>query len=154
MKGIYTIVMVLKRDVTLKVGKLGMLRFSRGVYAYSGSARGKGPTSIQGRMRRHMGRRHRKLWHIDYLLSADCCEIKAIIYSETMRDLECEANRRIRELACATFPVKGFGSSDCACISHLLYFPSHRTNQALAIVQNAHVKLHLRPRLCRPARSV
>jgi len=149
LKGIYTIAMRLKRDTRCKVGKLGSFRFAKGVYIYTGSARGKGSTSIQGRIKGHLGRRSRSFWHIDYLLNADGCDIQAIIYSETTRDLECEVNRLIQEMAYAAFPVRGFGSSDCGCLSHLLYLPGYQINQALTKAKNAYGGLRLRPRLCR-----
>jgi len=147
LKGIYTIVMRLKRDTRCKVGKLGSFRFAKGVYIYTGSARGKGSASIQGRMKRHLGRRSRSFWHIDYLLDASGCSIQAIIYSETAGDLECEVNRRIQEMTHATFPVRDFGSSDCACPGHLLYLPGYRTDRALTKAKNAYGALRLRPRL-------
>jgi len=147
LKGIYTIVLRLKRDNRCKVAKLGSFRFAKGVHIYTGSARGKDSTSIQGRIRRHLGRRSRSFWHIDYLLNANGCDIQAIIYSETMRDLECEVNRRIQETTHATLPVRGFGSSDCACPGHLLCLPGYRIDRALTKVTDAYDELRLRPRL-------
>ena len=149
LKGIYTIVMRLKRKVRCKVGSLGSVRFARGAYIYTGSARGKGSVSIHGRIERHLGRRSRSFWHIDYLLAANGCNIRAFIYSQTSRDLECEVNRRIQEMAHAAFPVQGFGSSDCACLSHLLYLPGYRIDQALTKAKNAYCSLRLKPRICR-----
>ena len=149
LKGIYTIVMRLKNNVKCKVGSLGSVRFAGGVYVYTGSARGKGSVSIRGRIERHLGRRSRSFWHIDYLLATNGCNIQAFIYSETTRDLECEVNRRIQEMTHAAFAVRGFGSSDCACLSHLLYLPGHRIDQALTKAKNAHGGLRLKPRICR-----
>jgi len=149
LKGIYTIVMRLKSNVRCKVGSLGSVRFARGVYVYTGSAQGKGSVSIQGRIERHLGKRRRSFWHIDYLLAANSCNIQAFVYSETRKDLECEVNRRIQEMTHAALPVRGFGSSDCACLSHLLYLPGHRIDQALTKAENAYSELRLRPRLCR-----
>ena len=149
LKGIYTIVMRLKNNVRCKVGGIGSVRFTRGVYIYTGSARGKGSVSIQGRIERHLGRRCRSFWHIDYLLDANSCSMQAFIYSETRRDLECEVNRRIQEMTHAAFPVLGFGSSDCACLSHLLYLPGYRIDQALTKAKNAYGGLRLKPRICR-----
>jgi len=149
LKGIYTIVMRLKNNVRCKVGSLGSIRFAEGVYIYTGSARGKGSVSIHGRIQRHLGGRSRSFWHIDYLLDAKGCNIRAFIHSQTSRDLECKVNRRIQEMTHAAFPVRGFGSSDCACLSHLLYLPGYRIDQALTKAKNAHSGLRLKPRFCR-----
>jgi len=149
LKGIYTIVMRLKSNVRCKAGSLGPVRFAGGVYIYTGSARGKGSVSIHGRIERHLGKRRRSFWHIDYLLAANACNIQAFVYSETRRDLECEVNRRIQEMTYAAFPVRGFGSSDCACLSHLLYLPGYQIDQALTKAKNAYCSLRLKPRICR-----
>jgi len=149
LKGIYTIVMKLKNRRKCKVGALGSFRFEKGVYLYTGSARGKGSASIEGRKGRHLGKRNRSFWHIDYLLSTGSWKIQAFIYSETARDFECRVNKRIQESTHATFPVKGFGSSDCACPSHLVYLPQFVADRASAKAKNSYVELCLRPRLCR-----
>ncbi len=149
LKGIYTIVMKLENERRCRVGSLGSFRFGKGVYLYTGSARGKGSASIEGRKRRHLGKRNRNFWHIDYLLSTGSWKIQAFIYSETAKDFECKVNKRIQESSHAAFPVKGFGSSDCSCLSHLVYLPQFGVDRAWAKAKNSYVGLRLRPRLCR-----
>jgi len=148
LRGIYTIVMRLEKDTKCTIGALGLSHFGKGVYLYTGSAHGKGNVSIEGRKERHLGKRNRNFWHIDYLLSARSCRIQAFIYSETARDLECKVNRRVQELSHATFPVRGFGSSDCICPAHLLHSTDYQIDQALTVVGNAYRLLGLKPRLC------
>lgn len=148
LRGIYTIVMRLEKGTKCTIGALGLSHFGKGVYLYTGSAHGKGSASIEGRRKRHLGKRNRNFWHIDYLLSARSCKIRAFIYSETARDLECKVNRQIQDLSHATFPVRGFGSSDCTCPSHLLRLPEYPIDRALTKAENAYRELRLEPRLC------
>lgn len=115
--GIYTLVLSLDRDVEIEVGALGLICFSSGHYAYTGSAR-----SASGfkRIERHLqilsGEKSVRKWHIDYLLPLGslCC----IFMTVTSMDLECEIARRIGS---AARPIPHFGCSDCQCISHLHY---------------------------------
>lgn len=153
MKGIYTIVTRLKNPAKCRVGALGPLRFERGLYVYTGSARGNGSTSVERRIERHLGKRVRNFWHIDYFLGMRACEVQAVVYSETERDLECAANRQIRQLIHAAFPIKHFGSSDCGCPSHLLHPRSSEVDEVLSKVRTAYGKLNLKPSLRRTARS-
>jgi len=148
-KGIYTIILRLENHTKCKIGALGSYRFPRGIYLYTGSACGRGSASIEGRMRRHEGRRRRNFWHIDYLLGAGGWEILAFVYSNTERSFECKANGHIREVTQASFPVMGFGSSDCRCPSHLLYLEQYDVTWALYKVKRAYREIGLEPGLRR-----
>lgn len=44
--GIYVLMLFASKEVTLTIGKLGKQRFPRGYYTYTGSALGKGATSL------------------------------------------------------------------------------------------------------------
>ena len=149
MKGIYTIILRLENRTKCKIGALGSYSFRRGIYLYTGSACGRGSTSIEGRMRRHEGKRRRSFWHIDYLLRAGIWEILAFVYSTTDRSFECNANAQIRESTQASFPVMGFGSSDCRCPSHLLYLERRDVRRTLNKVKRAYREIGLKPRLSR-----
>jgi len=146
-KGIYTLVVRLKRDARCRVGALGNNCFRKGLYVYTGSARGEASTSLERRIQRHWSRQKRRFWHIDYLLGLDDCSIIACVYSESDRDLECAVNRIIRNQVGGIFPVRGFGSSDCNCESHLMYVQSSndvRTVHALmAVYRRLGLKLKL-----------
>ena len=147
-KGIYTIILRLENHAKRRIGALGLFRFPRGIYLYTGSACGTGSTSIEGRMRRHVGKRNRNFWHIDYLLGVCGWTIIAFVYSTTERSFECKANAHIREATQASFPVMGFGSSDCRCPSHLLYLERYDVTWALYKVKKAYREIGLKPRLC------
>lgn len=123
-KGIYTLIILLSRETRLKVGKLGMQKFPKGYYTYTGSALGKGATSLKRRVSRHLRKAKRNLWHIDFLLANENATTTAVVASQTSKKLECNMNRYIKREGKAKIPVKGFGSSDCKenCESHLLYF--------------------------------
>jgi len=61
MKGIYVLFISVKRDIFVKVGALGKVKFSQGTYAYVGSAQ----NGIEKRVIRHLRKEKRKFWHID-----------------------------------------------------------------------------------------
>jgi Uri superfamily endonuclease len=123
--GIYTLLLLVSEEVTLTVGKLGKQRFPRGYYTYTGSALGKGATSLKHRIARHLRKEKPRFWHIDYLLADENVSVEAVIAAETNKKMECAINSRIKGIERAKVLVKGFGASDCRknCGSHLLYFP-------------------------------
>lgn len=123
-KGIYTLIVFLSNDTQLKVGKLGIQTFPAGYYTYTGSALGKGASSLKQRVTRHLKKQKRKFWHIDFLLAHENATIITIIAVQTSRKLECKMNQYIRERLKTKIPVVGFGASDCKenCKSHLLFF--------------------------------
>ncbi len=61
-------------------------------------------------------------WHIDYLLPH--AKILSIHVFKASKEWECRLSRRLARLEGARVIMKGFGSSDCRCPSHLYYFPS------------------------------
>lgn len=63
-KGTYALIVELKEEEEIEVGRLGVLSFKRGYYAYIGSAMG----GLDGRIGRHLRKDKNKHWHIDYLL--------------------------------------------------------------------------------------
>lgn len=123
--GIYTLLLLVSEEVTLTVGKLGKQNFPRGYYTYTGSALGKGATSLKHRIARHLRKEKPMFWHIDYLLADENVSVEAVIAAETNKKMECNINNHIKSMKGAEVPVKGFGASDCRknCGSHLLYFP-------------------------------
>ncbi len=112
--GVYQLRIRLRWSVTMEVGALGRRRFSAGWYVYTGSAR----SGLTQRVRRHLRREKRRHWHIDYLLAvADRVEAFVLPGSDVT---ECELHQELSGGRCA---IRGFGSSDCRCLSHLAYFP-------------------------------
>ena len=114
--GIYHLLIRLSQDADVSVGRLGNFHFQAGYYVYTGSALG----GLESRVSRHLRQEKRLHWHIDYLLQHG--RVIHVITHETAERLECHFNERILSLPDSRIPVKGFGSSDCKCVSHLAYF--------------------------------
>jgi Uri superfamily endonuclease len=123
--GIYTLLLLVSEEISLTVGKLGKQNFPSGYYTYTGSALGKGATSLKHRIARHLRKQKPRFWHIDYLLADENVSVEAVLAAETNKKMECTINSHIKAIEGAEVPVKGFGASDCRknCGSHLLYFP-------------------------------
>lgn len=113
--GSYALVMKLPRKKKIIVGQLGEMFFSRGYYVYVGSAL----RNLNARMARHKRKRKKYHWHIDYLRQA--ASVVAMYPIRRRERLECRLAAAVRQSAGST--VDGFGASDCACESHLFYYP-------------------------------
>ncbi|MDT7893701.1 MAG: GIY-YIG nuclease family protein [Armatimonadota bacterium] len=115
-KGVYQLHLRLDKPKRIRVGKLGIFTFPAGRYIYTGSAM----NGLIGRLRRHLKKRKKLHWHIDYLLRH--AKIETIFVLETGERVECQLNSLTLSLPNAKVIVKGFGCSDCRCPSHLVYF--------------------------------
>lgn len=113
---LYAITYRLDEDVEgIVIGKLGQFDFQKGFYVYVGSAK----RNIAARIERHLKIDKKKRWHIDYL--RPYLHIHSV-QSYPDREGECQLFERLKLDHNANMPVKGFGSSDCKCYSHLFYF--------------------------------
>lgn len=147
-KGTYALVIALKSEATIAVGKLGgrggeggenEITFPPGYYVYFGSALG----GLSGRVSRHLrsekskrggggeGSAKKLHWHIDYLIQfAKVVEVWYAVegeereWRERKRSLECIWCRVARGMLNGQILFSGFGSSDCRCPAHLIYFSS------------------------------
>jgi Uri superfamily endonuclease len=126
--GTYVLVIQLARDTDIRVGRLGVVAFSRGYYCYVGSAAG--PGGWRARLARHLRQANKTHWHIDYLLR-QALVVEAWCGPSISR-LECAWARALLQLPGATLPVRGFGSSDCHCPGHLVRFSSQPSVRAFA----------------------
>jgi endonuclease-3 len=114
--GTYTLILSLPAAATLEVGALGRQSLPAGGYAYTGSALGSGGFSRVDRHRRVVAGEHDvRHWHVDYLLGHPPVTVESVVISRGV-DVECAVASALPE-----GPVEGFGSSDCACRSHLAY---------------------------------
>ncbi|MGC9044588.1 MAG: GIY-YIG nuclease family protein [Myxococcota bacterium] len=111
-KGVYVLVIDVRRDLRLRVGALGFMYFKRGVYAYVGSAQ----RDLRGRLRRHLSGEKKIFWHIDYLLNSKDVEVIEVFYREAKKSEGC---RIAKSLIKTESPISGFGCSGCNCQSHL-----------------------------------
>ena len=113
-KGAYCIIMRLKYDKKIKIGKLGVFDFPEGFYVYVGSAM----KNLEQRILRHYSSLKKKKWHIDYFLES--AEITKFLVFPSEKKQECEIAKIL--LANGTTIAEKFGSTDCRCKTHLIYF--------------------------------
>ncbi len=132
--GAYLLIAEVKqKDLILKIGALGKLTFKKGFYCYIGSAMGKGSTSLEKRVFRHVKTSFKPSdtdielpkihWHIDYFLSDPAVTLVKIILIPSQIKEECSIVQQIFSSQPCDI-VKDFGSSDCRCNGHLAYFKS------------------------------
>jgi len=113
LKGVYVLIINVKKDTLVTVGALGEISFKRGLYAYVGSAQ----SNLEQRIKRHLTKKKPLFWHIDYLLDNSATEILKVFAKEADRLEECIIARMLKGEGEA---IEGFGSSDCNCTSHLV----------------------------------
>ncbi|MDP6607348.1 MAG: GIY-YIG nuclease family protein [Dehalococcoidia bacterium] len=116
--GAYVLLFGLAQDEEIEVGRLGTVRFQRGHYGYVGSAMGSG--GLDARIARHLRAEKNCHWHIDHLLAR--ASVSGALELETVTRIECALSDALDRGKASTTPVRGFGSSDCRCRSHLRYF--------------------------------
>ena len=114
--GTYLLLLKVAAVADIDVGKLGELAIKPGFYVYSGSAFG--PGGLNARIGRHLRPLKKLRWHIDYL-RREVDDIAAYFQIDSRN--EC-AFAKALGTAGGEIPLKGFGSSDCRCVSHLFYF--------------------------------
>jgi Uri superfamily endonuclease len=115
-KGTYILAMKLDKPADITVGKLGRFTFPAGRYLYFGSAM----NGLNARISRHLRNDKKLHWHIDYFLQK--AKIVDVWYVKSEERLECHLCQEAMRFPGASVPIKGFGSSDCRCTSHLLHF--------------------------------
>lgn len=119
LKGVYVLVISVSKNISVNVGVLGRVNFNKGLYAYVGSAQ----NNLEKRIERHRRKAKRKFWHIDYLLDINGVKILKVFHKKAGKPEECKVARAMSERA---IPIKGFGSSDCKCVSHLFKLKGHQ----------------------------
>jgi len=137
--GTYALLLRLEGPEEIVVGRLGKFAFPLGYYLYLGSALG----GLRNRLARHSRPEKKLRWHIDYLLQrARLIEVWSMASGERLVTSarsrpgpnssysdwaasacqECLWAEVARNLPGAQVPIPRFGSSDCHCPSHLVYF--------------------------------
>ena len=112
MKGVYLLLLQLDESQQISVGRSRVLHFTRGFYAYVGSAL----NGLEARVKRHVSGEKKHHWHIDYLL--DKASIYGVVLVPVQERLECTLAGALEEnLLC----IRRFGSSDCHCPGHLFF---------------------------------
>ena len=121
--GTYVLILQLKQKQRLLIGKLGEYELPEGCYAYVGSAQG--PGGLASRLKRHLDLNRTKPphWHIDHLNHR--AEIEQIWWLEGSPSRECDWAEILSSVGTRLIP--NFGSSDCRCPGHLIWFSqSHK----------------------------
>jgi sugar fermentation stimulation protein A len=89
-RGSYLLVLNLKRNRNMDVGKLGEIHFRRGFYIYVGSAM----ANLSRRMDRHRHLRKRHHWHIDELRAVT--EFHSVLAIRSSERLECQVHKLLQ----------------------------------------------------------
>src|SRR5713226_2772073 len=89
--GCYTLVIILPKQRSIRVGRLGKALFPAGTYFYTGRAM----RSLRGRIARHIRKRKKLHWHIDYLLNSPDALVKEIAIRISSTHQECRYNKEI-----------------------------------------------------------
>ena len=110
MKGSYILILKLENDKEIDIGKR-RIKFRKGYYAYVGSAL----NSLEKRIERHLRKKKKIRWHIDYFLRY--AKIEKVFYKESDKKEECEIAKKFENFDY----IPRFGCSDCKCKSHLFY---------------------------------
>jgi sugar fermentation stimulation protein A len=110
-RGSYLLILNLKRNRKIDVGKLGRVVFRKGFYIYVGSAM----ANLSKRMERHRHLRKRHHWHIDELRAVT--EFHSVLAIRSSERIECQVAKAMSDIA--EWSVPRFGSTDCSCDSHL-----------------------------------
>ena len=118
--GTYVLLLCGDEPTTIQINRFGTISLKAGVYAYVGSARG--PGGLRARVRRHMRPVKPIHWHIDTLTAL--MPVTKVWFEASSERLECIWARALAGLHGISTPVPGFGSSDCACRSHLFAVPA------------------------------
>ena len=123
-KGTYVLFMHFSRNVRTEAGALGEISLSKGYYCYVGSAM----NGLDQRIGRHISKNKSLRWHIDYL-TVVCDNVYA--YESTGDFIpECELGALLQSIGSVP-AVKGFGCSDCGCLTHLYKVEKRRAEELL-----------------------
>jgi|TARA_B100001971_G_scaffold125675_1_gene115725 Uri superfamily endonuclease len=144
MRGVYSVLLQIPKDLTLKIGKLGSLSFLGGFYVYTGSAMG--PGGISKRVSRHLKAKKKMFWHIDYVTDNPRIKVIAVFRAESKQKLECKVNKSI-VLSLSASIISGFGSTDCqeSCGGHLLFLKDAAFQVCLRGIGEAYLESGLNP---------
>ena len=110
-RGSYILILRLRAEKTLNIGKLGRVKFKAGYYLYAGSAL----KNLTQRLERHKRERKKLFWHIDYLRAH--AEVHLALPIRASDPLECKLADALEKIS--DWQVPNFGCSDCSCGSHL-----------------------------------
>lgn len=136
--GSYALLLHLASPTLLRVGYIGLVPLLPGDYIYTGSARG--PGGLAARIGRHLlpPEMRRPRWHIDHFTALiPPVAVVTCVHGNDER-YECKWAALLARQAGISRPIPRFGSSDCACPSHLFRWPGPLAPEELfALLQGA-----------------
>jgi len=121
----YILVINISEDLKIRVGQLGEAFFKEGDYIYIGSAK----DSLDVRLRRHLRKGKKTYWHIDYLLRSE--KIKILQIWTIDKKVECQTTEVFCQDPAIKIIKKGFGSSDCRCLTHLFFVKDKKKTEKI-----------------------
>ena len=116
--GTYTLLLHLPADTRLTIGGLGQFDFPAGYYAYVDGAYDAG--GLAGALKKRLTPSKTPIRHIDYLRQV--ADIEEIWLTTAPHTREHVWSALLLEIPGAMSLIEGFGATDCACESHLIYF--------------------------------
>ena len=128
--GVYQLLIHLPKDASIVVGKKGKLKFPKGYYIYTGSAQ----NGLKARVERHLRKKKKHFWHIDYLLNY-ASVLKVFMFMGDRLN-ECALSQKTLRKRGATVIAPKFGASDCNCPTHLVYFEKLNLKRVLSGLQS------------------
>lgn len=117
-KGTYALILQANKGFACKVGKHNVIEGNAGSYVYVGSAFG--PGGVHARIIHHLKMSSKPHWHLDYIRPYIQPVAVCFCYSSTRQEHRWAT--MVSKIVGAQFPMHKFGSTDCACPSHLFYF--------------------------------
>ena len=117
--GTYILELELCSSQTVTVGRLGSRLFVAGWYYYVGSAL----HGLRARLQRHERVGKPRHWHIDAL--RERAELVSVYFTVSSDRLECSTAAALVSIVGMSTPIRGFGSSDCTCSTHLFASRDH-----------------------------
>ncbi len=143
-RGTYTLILRVPVTININVGALGVKRFNKGLYTYTGSALGSG-LNLHTRIARHLKKTKKRQWHIDYLL--DEAQVLAVVYCINPKPVECSVVQALSNKVDIEATVRGFGSSDCSqrCRAHLYYHSEANVDELTQLIDQAYREIGCDP---------
>jgi Uri superfamily endonuclease len=119
-EGTYILFLQLAQSQSIYVGRYGLQHFPLGIYAYAGSALGKG--GLSARLKHHLEQPQEPHWHIDWV--RPFMQWVGLYYETSSLSTECTWSKRLSKFPGSQVIIPGFGASDCGqgCLAHFYRF--------------------------------
>jgi len=113
--------MACEKPFKVKIGRAGQAQIQKGLCLYTGSALGRGASSLEKRVSRHYRKNKRIKWHVDFLTVRPEIVVKMAVCLESPERFECQISQLITSKLHAKPVILHAGATDCSCDGHLLF---------------------------------